>query len=51
MQVSIFCASGLKKPIHAPKSGVLGDLIPYMRSGNNGTPKRHIFARKHVIGL
>jgi len=25
---SIFCALVLKKPIHAPKFGVLGDLIP-----------------------
>jgi len=28
MHVSVFCVLGLKKPIHAPKLGFLGDLIP-----------------------
>ena len=47
MQVLLFCALGLKTPIHAPKN-VFGALTPRMGSGNNGTTKTHIRVRKHV---
>jgi len=38
MKVVIFCVFGLKKPIHAPKIGV---LTPLVGSNINVTPKRH----------
>ena len=41
MNVLIFCAFGLKTPIHAPKIGVLGDLTPLLGSNINVTTKRH----------
>ena len=40
MKVLIFCAFGLKTPIHAPKIGVLGDLTPLVVSNINVTTKR-----------
>ena len=40
MKLSIFCPSGLKTPIHAPKIGVLGYFTPKMGSTINETPKR-----------
>ena len=43
MKLSIFCPSGLKTPIHAPKLGFSGDFTPKMRSNVNKTPKRHIY--------
>ena len=50
MKLSIFCPFGLKMPIHAPNMEVLGGFHqPYMVSGNNGTPKRHILAQKHAM--
>jgi len=48
VQVSTFCALGLKMPIHAPKMWVWGISSP-KRSGNNETPEKHILARKHII--
>ena len=36
MKVLIFCAFGLKTPIHAPKIGVLGDLAPLHTHPFNG---------------
>ena len=39
MQVLIFCEFSLKTPIHASKMEVLGDLIPYVGSYLNDTPK------------
>ena len=47
MQVSIFCAISLKKPINDPKIGVWRHLIPKMGSSNNGTHKKHILAWNH----
>jgi len=41
MKVLIFCAFGLKTPIHAPKIGVLGDLTSLVGSNINVTTKRH----------
>jgi len=42
MKVLIFCAFGLKTPIHAPKIGFFGgDLTPLIRSNINVTTKRH----------
>jgi len=41
MKVLIFCAFGLKMPIHTPKIGVLGDLTPLVGSNINVTTKRH----------
>ena len=41
MNVLIFCAFGLKTPIHAPKIGVFGDLTPLVGSNINVTIKRH----------
>jgi len=41
MKVLIFCAFGLKTPIHAPKIGVWGDLTPSVGSNINVTTKRH----------
>jgi len=41
MKVLIFCAFGLKTPIHAPKIGVLGDLTLLVKSNINVTTKRH----------
>ena len=41
MKVLIFCAFGLKTPIHAPKIRVLGDLTPLLGSNINVTTKRH----------
>jgi len=41
MKVLIFCAFGLKTPIHAPKIGVFGDLTPLVGSNINVTIKMH----------
>ena len=41
MKVLIFCAFGLKTPIHAPKIGFFGDLTPLVGSNINVTTKRH----------
>ena len=41
MKVLIFCAFGLKTPIHARKIGVLGDLTLLVGSNINVTTKRH----------
>ena len=42
MKVLIFCAFGLKTPIHAPKIGFFwGDLTPLVVNNINVTTKRH----------
>jgi len=44
MNISIFGTFGWKMPIHAPKFGVLGNLIQYQPK-----PKRHTLAWVRVI--
>jgi len=39
MKVLIFCAFGLKTPIHVPEIGFLGDFTPLVGSNINVTPK------------
>jgi len=41
MKVLIFCAFGLKTPIHAPKIEVFGDLTPLVGGNINVTTKGH----------
>ena len=45
MQVFVLHRFGLKTPICAPKSGVLGHLIPQMVSHINRTPKKDVIGR------
>jgi len=49
MNISIFDAFGWKMPIHAPKIGVLGNLIPKMWCNINESQKRHTLAWVRVI--
>jgi len=41
MKVLIFCAFGMKTPIHAPKIGVLGDLTSLVGNNINVTTNKH----------
>ena len=49
MNVSIFGAFGWKKPIHAPKMGVLGQFDPLNKLQYHSKPKSHTLARVSVI--
>jgi len=49
MKISIFDAFGWKMPIHAPKIGFLGNLIPKMGCNINESQKRHALAWVCVI--
>jgi len=49
MNISIFGTFGWKMPIHAPKIGVFGNLIPQMGCNINQSQKRHTTAWVHVI--
>ena len=44
MNISIFGTFGWKMPIHAPKIGVFGNLIPQMGCNINQSQKRHTIA-------
>ena len=49
MKLSIFCPSGLKTLIHAPKIGVFGGFHPENGEQCQRNPKRHILAWVRVV--